>query len=96
MKLNATPRIEGAPILVRELREHAQLVNLLAEGRVAGTANALTAAPTAGSFAQGDFVRNSAPTEVGAAGSKYVVLGWLCVAGGTPGTFVPCRALTGN
>lgn len=96
MKLNATPRIDASPVLVRELREHATLVNLITEGRIAGTANATTAAPTTGTYAQGDFVRNSAPTEQGTAGSRYVVLGWVCVAGGTPGTFVPIQPPTGN
>lgn len=96
MKLNATPRISGDPVLVRELREHATMVNLLSDGRVAGTSNASTAAPTTGLYAQGDFVRNSAPAELGAAGNKYVIVGWLNVQGGEPGTFVACRCLTGN
>lgn len=71
-------------------------VNQLTEGTVSAVHSASTAAPTAGSYAVGDFVRNSAPAEAGTAGSKYVVMGWLCTVGGTPGTFVPCRALTGN
>lgn len=71
-------------------------VNQLTEGTAAAVHNAATAAPTAGSYAVGDFVRNSAPAEAGTAGSKYVVLGWVCTVGGTPGTFLPCRALTGN
>lgn len=97
MRLNSTPRMNlNDPDLQREMREHAALVNLLTDGRITGTNNATTAAPTAGPYAQGDFVRNSAPTEAGGAGSKYVVLGWVCVASGTPGTFVQCRALTGN
>ena len=97
MKLNTQPRVGiKDPDLQRELREHAQQVNALSEGRLAGTYNAAPAAPTAGQFAQGDFVRNSAPVELGAVSSKYVVFGWLNVAGGTPGTFVQVRALTGN
>ena len=39
-----------------------------------------TAAPTTGNFAQGDMVWNSAPAAGGAPG-------WMCVAGGTPGTW---------
>jgi hypothetical protein len=70
-------------------------VNQLTEGTVSAVHSAATAAPTAGSYAVGDFVRNSAPAEAGTAGSKYVVMGWLCTVGGTPGTFVQCRALTG-
>lgn len=96
MKLNKTPRISGDPTLQRELSEHANLVNLLTDGRLSGTNNATTAAPTGGDYAQGDFVRNSQPTELGAVSSKYVVYGFLCVAGGSPGTWVECRFLTGN
>jgi hypothetical protein len=70
-------------------------VNQLTEGTVSAVHSAATAAPTAGSYAVGDFVRNSAPSELGTAGSKYVLTGWLCTVGGTPGTFVQCRALTG-
>jgi hypothetical protein len=75
-------------------RENAALVNALAEGRIAGSVNALPAAPVTGNFTPGDFVRNSAPTELGAAGSKYVVEGWMCLA--APATFVQKRFFTGN
>lgn len=95
MKLNTTPRITADPPMVREIREHAHQVNLLAEGRVSGTYNAQSAAPTSGMYAVGDFVRNSAPSEAGSSGSKYVVFGWLCTDD-DPLTFVPCRFLTGN
>ena len=71
-------------------------VNQLSEGVASAVNNAATSAPTAGTFAVGDFVKNSAPSELGSAGSKYVVMGWVCVTAGTPGTFVQCRALTGN
>ena len=71
-------------------------VNQLTEGTVSAVHSASTAVPTAGSYAVGDFVRNSTPAEAGTAGSKYVVMGWLCTVGGAPGTFVQCRALTGN
>jgi hypothetical protein len=95
MKLNTTPRIPADPILVREIREHAQQVNLMAEGRIAANYGAMPSVPTTGTFAQGDFVRNSTPSELGTSGSKYVIFGWLCVSPGTPGTFVQCRFLTG-
>lgn len=55
-----------------------------------------TTVPTSGTWAQGNFVRNSAPSEAGSGGSKYVIIGWSCVASGTPGTWVACRCLTGN
>ena len=95
-KLNTQPRIAADPSLVRELREHAQQVNSLTEGRLAAYYNAQTAAPTTGTHAQGDIVRNTAPAEAGAALSKYVITGWVCTVGGTPGTWLPMRVLTGN
>ena len=54
-----------------------------------------TSAPTTGLWSQGDFVWNTTPSELGAGGSKYVILGWSCVAAGEPGTWVESRALTG-
>jgi len=97
MKLNIQPRVALQDVAMqRELREHALQVNMLSEGRISATNNASTAAPTTGSYAQGDFVRNSAPSELGSSLSKYVISGWLCVSSGTPGTFVQCRFLTGN
>lgn len=96
-RLNNSPRVGiNDPILQRELREHAIQVNNLTEGRITAVTNATTAAPTTGPNKQGDFVRNSAPTELGSASSKYVIFGWVCVASGTPGTWVQCRFLTGN
>jgi len=71
-------------------------VNLLSEGRQVATYNATTAAPTTGSHALGDFVLNSAPSELGGGGSKYIIHGWRCTVAGTPGTWVQCRFLTGN
>lgn len=67
-------------------------VNRLTEGTVSAVHNAATAAPTTGSYAVGDFIRNSAPAEAGAPGSKYLVTGWMYTASG----FLPCRVLTGN
>ncbi len=96
MRVNKQPRIPSDRNLERELSEHATLINMMTDGRIAGTNNASTAAPTGGEYAQGDFVRNSAPTELGTGGSKYVILGWVCVAAGTPGTWVQARAATGN
>ena len=96
MKLNTTPRINADVALLRELKEHAAQVNALSEGRLAGTYNALTAAPTTGTWAKGDRIKNSAPAEAGTALSKYVILEWVCTVSGTPGTWLQCRALTGN
>lgn len=55
-----------------------------------------TAPPVSGTWAQGDVLRNSAPVELGTAGSRYVLTGWICVASGTPGTWRELRSLTGN
>ena len=55
-----------------------------------------TAAPTSGTWNQGDKCKNTAPIEDGTAGSKYVVIGWVCTLSGTPGTWVQMRSLTGN
>lgn len=97
MKANTTPRVgTNDPVLQRELREHAVQINLISEGRIAGSYTALTSVPTSGTNMQGDSVKNSTPTELGTAGSKYVIEGWVCVASGTPGTWVQKRFLTGN
>ena len=45
-----------------------------------------TAAPTTGSWLRGDIVDNTNPSAGG-------VLGWVCVASGTPGTWVPFGAI---
>ncbi len=71
-------------------------LNNISEERLTGYHAAITAAPTTGSYAVGDFVRNSTPSEAGTAGSKYVIIGWVCTVAGSPGTFVECRCLTGN
>jgi hypothetical protein len=97
-KLNTDARLPqgGDPALTRRLaelqRENASLVNALALGQIAGAVNAAASPPSTGTFAVGDFVRNSNPTEAGTAGSKYVVFGWIKLASG----FVPMRFLTGN
>lgn len=75
-------------------RKLAQQINGVTEGQISAVTNATTAAPTSGTYQVGDFVRNSAPSELGSAGSKYIVTGWTCIA--TPNTFVQTRALTGN
>lgn len=76
-------------------RELALQLNLLSEGTQVACHAARTSVPTTGTYATGDFILNSAPTELGAAAAKYIIHGWRSVAGGTPGTFVQCRFLTG-
>ena len=81
-------------------RDTARQVNDLSEGRVSATNNAATSVPTTGTWAAGDFVRNSAPVEAGSAGSKYVVTGWLRLTSGSNNVlntdWVATRSLTGN
>lgn len=71
-------------------------VNQISGGSVAGLDGGATAAPTTGTWAQGDYIVNSNPVEAGAATAKYVVRGFICTVGGTPGTWLQCRDLTGN
>lgn len=79
--------------LTKLFREFAQQINLLSEGRIVASTNAMSVVPT-GKYQIGDFVRNTAVTELGTAGNKYVLLGWVAVD--TTSTFKECRALTGN
>lgn len=78
------------------LREYADQINGITEGRSDAFFNAGSAPPTTGTFRQGDFLRNAAPTVLGTGGSQYVIHGWQCVVSGTPGTWVQCRFLTGT
>lgn len=100
-RINEEPRLPPElPRLVQKLtdilREMSRQVNGLSEGRQAANYASQSAAPTTGTWLQGDFVLNSAPAELGAAGSKYIIHGWRCTASGTPGTWLQCRFLTGN
>jgi hypothetical protein len=82
--------------ITEHLRNHAREINRVKAGYFAPRLNTATAAPTTGTWAVGDFIANETPSELGTASSKYVVEGWLCVVGGTPGTWVDKRFLTGN
>ena len=55
-----------------------------------------TSAPTTGTWYQSNKCMNTAPAELGAASSKYVIIGWVCTVSGTPGTWLELRTLTGN
>ena len=98
MRLNQQPRLQqGTDYSLTELfRSIAQKVNGLADGSMSEIDNAATGAPTTDQHMQGDYVRNKAPTELGAVGSKYIIFQWTCVVSGTPGTWVQSRFLTGN
>jgi len=96
MKLNNTPRRNVDADQAQWERQTANAVNSIAEGRMAAFYTASTAAPTTGTWAKGDKVRNSNPSELGTALSKYVIDSWICVTAGTPGTWLQQRTLTGN
>lgn len=97
MKLATNPNLPTETLsLLRLLSEITQQVNGISEGRMANRHTALMAPPATGSASKGDVVFNSAPTELGVAGSKYVVPSFICVVSGTPGTWVQMRCLTGN
>lgn len=83
-------------LLAPLFRDIEKQVNGLSEGRVEAVHNAYTAAPTTGKHRRGDFVRNSEPSELGSASSKYVIEGWICTSSGEPGTWLEKRVLTGN
>ena len=98
MRLPTDPRLAPSTDvnLIRLLRDIAKQVNGITEGQQYAFHASMTAAPTTGSWAKGDFVLNSAPAEAGAAGSKYIIHGWRCTVAGTPGTWLEVRTLTGN
>lgn len=102
MRLRSDPRFPDVktPNFLTQLtelyREIAKQLNLLTEGNISAVTNAAATAPTAGTYQQGDKIWHSAPIEAGSGGSKYVVIGFVCVAAGTPGTWLPMRTLTGN
>lgn len=105
MRLDPFPRFPAdSGQLIRKLtdlfRDTAKQVNDLTEGRISAVTNAATSVPTTGTWNQGDFVRNSAPVEAGAASSKYVVTGWIRLTSGSNNVlntdWVAARVLTGN
>lgn len=96
MRLEPKVPQETSYDLIRTLKEITNQINGLTEGKIAVRHASDTSYPTTGTYAQGDVVFNSAPSELGSAGSRYVITKWICVVSGTPGTWVACRSLTGN
>ena len=82
-------------VLYQEIEDISKQVNDLTEGRIFADHSAMTAKPTTGTYYKGDKIRNSAPSELGTNIPRYVILGWVCVDSGTPGTWVEVRAKTG-
>lgn len=103
MKVPVEPRYPaGGDALVRQLtdmhRQIATQLNQLSEGQMVASYGARTAPPSSAteSFQVGDFIRNSAPAELGTTPNKYVIFGWICTVAGSPGTWLQQRYLTGN
>jgi hypothetical protein len=91
------PRQYDQGVFAQLLREIDEQLNSLSEGRIYASYSAYSAAPTTQAHQRGDFVRNTQPTDTShTAVSSYVVMGWLNVSEGEPGTWVECRALTSD
>lgn len=72
-------------------------LNLISDGKFDAVNLSGTTAPTTGQWSHGDVLRNSNPTEqTSVAGDNYTLFGWICVAGGTPGTWEELRINTGT
>jgi hypothetical protein len=69
-------------------------LNNLSGGLLKAKTNATATMPTTGTYAVGDFVPNSNISELGTAGNKYILTGWIVIT--SPNTFRECRCLTGN
>ena len=80
------------------VRAIARQVDGLTEGGISYKDNAVSSAPTSSavSHATGDWKWKLNTTVQGTAGSQYVTFAFLCVAPGSPGTWVELRGLTGT
>jgi hypothetical protein len=80
-------RIKGGPV---------NYLHKVRKSKVEGLTTA-TARPYFDTWAQGDYVENIAPTELGSSGTKYVLRGWLCTVSGyaSGATWVELRVPTG-
>lgn len=83
-------------LMTEMVRQIEDAINRLSEGRIYQHYNAASAAPTgdAQSYQLGDKVWNLSPTPTGS--PEYVIVGWICTASGSPGTWEEIRALTGG
>lgn len=89
------------PALMREMMRNIEdAINRLSESRAYQKTNAASTDPaTSGdgdAYTVGDFVPNNNITEQGSAGSMYLLIGWYCLADGSPGVWREARVLTGN
>ena len=85
-------------LMTEMVRQVEDAINRISEGRIYQSYNASATAPTGDtvSYQLGDYVKNLTPTELGSGGSMYIVLGFVCIAAGNPGTWREVRVLTGN
>lgn len=102
-KLDLAQRVPAEyskPVITDIIRAICGQVNQVSEGQLAGRYNAQASVPTGGTYAVGDMVPDSNVTVRGSVApgvaASYVRLGWVCVAAGSPGTFVEMRVLTGS
>jgi hypothetical protein len=78
--LDIIPHVYNRAKLMDVLRPLLAQVDGISEGRVSAYHGAMSAAPTAGDWVRGDFIKNSLPSP-----SSY--WGWICTESGTPGTW---------
>jgi hypothetical protein len=98
MKVNVTQKVPAEynrQTFTTILTDIQNQINSLSEGALTGRYNAQTSVPTTGVYNVGDLVYNSTPSELGAPGSKYILLAWMCTVS-DPLTFRELRCLTGN
>ena len=81
--------------IIRAIGTH---VDGLVDGSIAYRDNAVSVAPTSSVVppAAGDLLWKLNPTVQGTVGAQYVTYAFMCVADGTPGTWVELRGLTGT
>jgi hypothetical protein len=105
MRLDQQPNIpaeaDGMRRRVSDLikRTNEQL-NGLTEGRMSANHAARTSVPTTGTWAVGDYVHKSNPSEAGTTPNKYIVHGWKRLTNGSANVlntdWFEDRRLTGN
>ena len=80
------------------VRAIARQVDGLTEGGISYKDNAVSVAPTSSAVAHaaGDMKWKLNPTVQGTVGAQTVTVGFMCVAPGSPGTWVEMRFLTGT
>jgi hypothetical protein len=97
-KINANQRVPAEynrQVIAAILLDIQNQINGLSEGILVNRYNAQSSAPTTGTYNTGDLVYNLTPTELGAPGSKYILLAWMCTTP-SPLAFKELRCLTGN